>query len=572
MADEPAAGVDTAPPSKRTKVAESSARRVTPGPRDLKAVLNLHFSKPNRRQEGRVKWFDKEKGFGKIVPLDARPSGLLEAPEEIFVHRKQIEGGPEGQNYAGMAPGALVSYDLSKQDDGKPCAVNVRCEGLAKILQTGIADAAMSAMSAKAARLRQLVLSGLQSGVFQEKGQKKVLMEDTFLQGVGREVGAIGSSNTSASLSCFAVMDGHGGISCSNFVSLNLERNILECLREQKKRDANCEQVLKSALLAGFKVTEHSFQQYANKLDSGASRTWASSGSTCCVVCLSAPDEEGRLRLLVANVGDSRAVLGKKDGTAVRLSVDHKPEVPAEKKRIEQQGGTVANFGGAYRVILKAARGQVAAGLSVARSFGDVDFKTPAEVVTAVPEVSAFLLDPEEDIMLIISSDGVTCSISDAEAVRIASGPLREGGHDATDKAAKLLVETAHAREASDDKTALVVWLGGTPAAEKQGPVASQGGEDVIFVDASGAGPVQAASAPAASTSSAAPLDDIFADGADPVEMALLDDIFNGYAREIGVEGAPDAAGASLEKTARGDARDMGKNKALKSKNAKRVF
>lgn len=46
------------------------------------------------------------------------------------------------------------------------------------------------------------------------------------------------------------------------------------------------------------------------------------------------------------------------------------------------------------QVILKS-RGQVAAGLSVTRSFGDVDFKVPAEVVTAVPELSAFAIDPE---------------------------------------------------------------------------------------------------------------------------------------------------------------------------------
>ena len=46
-------------------------------------------------------------------------------------------------------------------------------------------------------------------------------------------------------------------------------------------------------------------------------------------------------------------------------------------------------------MILKS-RGQVAAGLSVTRSFGDVDFKVPAEVVTAVPELSAFAIDPED--------------------------------------------------------------------------------------------------------------------------------------------------------------------------------
>ena len=62
-------------------------------------------------------------------------------------------------------------------------------------------------------------------------------------------------------MTLFAVMDGHAGISCSNFVTLNLERNILDSLRDQRKRDANAEQILKSSLLAGFKVTEHSFHQ-----------------------------------------------------------------------------------------------------------------------------------------------------------------------------------------------------------------------------------------------------------------------------------------------------------------------
>ncbi len=43
-------------------------------------------------------------------------------------------------------------------------------------------------------------------------------------------------------------------------------------------------------------------------------------------------------RLLVANVGDSRAVLGRvKDGHVIpqSLSMDHSPEVPAEAARIQ---------------------------------------------------------------------------------------------------------------------------------------------------------------------------------------------------------------------------------------------
>eukprot|EP00434_Breviolum_minutum_P004090 symbB.v1.2.003603.t1/scaffold202.1/size271277/14 len=201
---------------------------------------------------------------------------------------------------------------------------------------------------------KELILRGspMQVGLGSTGLPNILSLATTGLGGLERDAMALllGTSGKSAALTMYAVMDGHAGISCSNFVVLNLERNILDSLRDQKKRDANAEQILKSSLLAGFKVTEHSFHQYANKLEGGAGRTWATSGSTCCAACLAGPDEEGRLRLLVANVGDSRAVLGKKDGFAVRLSVDHRPDNAAERRRVEQQGGTVAAFGGAHRV------------------------------------------------------------------------------------------------------------------------------------------------------------------------------------------------------------------------------
>lgn len=48
-------------------------------------------------------------------------------------------------------------------------------------------------------------------------------------------------------------------------------------------------------------------------------------------------------KLVVANVGDSRAVICK-NGVAKQLSVDHEPE--REKKVIEDRGGFVSNFPG----------------------------------------------------------------------------------------------------------------------------------------------------------------------------------------------------------------------------------
>lgn len=48
-------------------------------------------------------------------------------------------------------------------------------------------------------------------------------------------------------------------------------------------------------------------------------------------------------RLVVANVGDSRAVLSK-NGVALQLSVDHEPSM--DREMIEEKGGFVSNIPG----------------------------------------------------------------------------------------------------------------------------------------------------------------------------------------------------------------------------------
>ena len=61
------------------------------------------------------------------------------------------------------------------------------------------------------------------------------------------------------------------------------------------------------------------------------------SGSTACVALVFpelVEDGSTRVRLYVANAGDSRAVLCRA-GAAVELSEDHKPEDPLEKARIQ---------------------------------------------------------------------------------------------------------------------------------------------------------------------------------------------------------------------------------------------
>lgn len=71
-------------------------------------------------------------------------------------------------------------------------------------------------------------------------------------------------------------------------------------------------------------------------------------------------------KLYTANAGDCRAVLCR-DGRALRLSRDHKPELPDERQRIEAAGGRVANVRGTWRVVLPMPDGCTAKVCAVSR-------------------------------------------------------------------------------------------------------------------------------------------------------------------------------------------------------------
>jgi cold shock CspA family protein len=63
------------------------------------------------REQGRVKWFDPEKGYGFLV----RPTG-----DDLFVHHSEVEGDPSA-----LEPGSEVEYVVGRNDRG-PNARSVR--------------------------------------------------------------------------------------------------------------------------------------------------------------------------------------------------------------------------------------------------------------------------------------------------------------------------------------------------------------------------------------------------------------------------------------------------------------
>jgi serine/threonine protein phosphatase PrpC len=140
------------------------------------------------------------------------------------------------------------------------------------------------------------------------------------------------------------------------------------------------------------------------------------SGSTCVSVIFT-PE-----RLIVPNIGDSRAVLGRFDSSknkyvAIDLSRDHKPTEKDEANRIYENDGRIqafmedGEFVGPKRVWIK---DEEVPGLAMTRSFGD---RVAATVgVISEPEIKEFNFD-ENDKFMIIASDGIWEFISSQECV-----------------------------------------------------------------------------------------------------------------------------------------------------------
>ncbi|KAA0190487.1 Protein phosphatase 2C [Fasciolopsis buskii] len=143
--------------------------------------------------------------------------------------------------------------------------------------------------------------------------------------------------------------------------------------------------------------------------EDGLSITGESNNGTTACVAVVLPIN-GKVRLYVANAGDSRAVLCR-GRAAVDLSVDHKPEDEDEKARIQAAGGTVTRDG------------RVNGGLNLSRALGDHNYKQvqhlslAEQMITPTPDISQYDLIPGSDEFVVIACDGVWNSMTSQEVV-----------------------------------------------------------------------------------------------------------------------------------------------------------
>ncbi|CAN1301196.1 Probable protein phosphatase 2C 59 [Linum perenne] len=231
---------------------------------------------------------------------------------------------------------------------------------------------------------------------------KRSSMEDfyeTRIDGVNGEI-----------VGLFGVFDGHGGARAAEYVKQNLFSNLIS--------HPTFISDTKSAIADAYSHTDSEFLKSENTQNRDA-------GSTASTAILVGD------RLLVANVGDSRAVICR-GGNAIAVSRDHKPDQTDERQRIEDAGGFVM-WAGTWRV------GGV---LAVSRAFGDRMLK---QYVVADPEIQ--------------------------EAVEMTK-PIQE-----PEQAAKRLLQEAYQRGSADNITCVVVrFLASSQGGTSQGSNPQQHG------------------------------------------------------------------------------------------------
>ncbi len=243
----------------------------------------------------------------------------------------------------------------------------------------------------------------------------------------------------------FGVFDGHNGSRAAEYVKHKLFDNLLQhpkLVDDIKLAIAETFQQTDQQYLRAAEYVKHKFcynllphPKLVDDIKLAIAETFQQTdqqylrikhmdaASTACT-CLVVGDH-----LLVANVGDSRAVICRA-GEAVALSIDQTPSRTDERKRIEDAGGVVVE------------------GFSrVSRAFGGQSLK---QYVVADPEIQEY--DIEEGVdFLVLATAGLWNVLSNQEAVSMVESLMD------SEEAAIVLRDEACRRGSADDITCVII-------------------------------------------------------------------------------------------------------------------
>lgn len=203
--------------------------------------------------------------------------------------------------------------------------------------------------------------------------------------------------NYDENTSFFAVYDGHCGAEIAQYCSKYLP-DFLKNSKRYKKGEK-----LEEALSDSFIRFDESLLRKKKEL------SCHDCGCTAVVALI-----REKKYLYVANAGDSRCVVCR-DGQAIEMSFDHKPENVIEKERISKAGGYIKrNY-----VYLSNEKNITNIGLNLSRSIGDHRFKknknVNKQIITSLPEVKLLNVDLNRDKFMVLACDGIWECMSSQE-------------------------------------------------------------------------------------------------------------------------------------------------------------
>jgi protein phosphatase 1L len=200
----------------------------------------------------------------------------------------------------------------------------------------------------------------------------------------------------------YAVYDGHGGILVVSIVNAFLHLYIEKQLRNI---DLNNENLVKNVITNCFEKLNECMYENINKTDI--------SGCTANLVIYF----ELVNKLYLINLGDSRSVVW--DREKIIYTIDHKPNNPIERQRIQEKGGFV---------IMDRVNGL----LNISRAFGDFNITG----LSVIPDITVINLE-KNWYRFILATDGlwdvfpnqiITSSIN--EDVNLAEKAINSGSND----------------------------------------------------------------------------------------------------------------------------------------------
>jgi serine/threonine protein phosphatase PrpC len=252
---------------------------------------------------------------------------------------------------------------------------------------------------------------------------------------------SLGQNKNFKPLNFFSIFDGHGGDKISKYLKDKLPSYFM----------SNSVDLDPSKHSVYNKYINKTYKHVQEKLES-FNIPAKTCGSTALVI-INYPKSDIYSQLKVINLGDCRAVLCNKDNIAIPLTKDHKPTSWEENTRITLAGGTIIQDSDDDPRIN---------GLSVSRSFGDLDAKPH---VSHLPDIYDYEISLGKDKFIIMGCDGVWDVLSNQDAVDFVLFAMDKIKVEPACKTrtksniANLLGEYAISKGSQDNISVLIIWF-----------------------------------------------------------------------------------------------------------------